>query len=217
MIGLLTVGLVNVDKSTFCQKVNLWQWVRIIFKKQASITLHILNLKHLDVKIILTKIKTQNPNLKAKSCRLIANNSFLLFCAPFPSGAQSHRSTRSRLRPALRTPSENWPPNKEQLQPVEEELRPSFLQLHTDATSLIDLSRLSSWLKLLRTQAFITRFVYNIKSRLKKIQPTTGAITAGEYDSAEAELIKRSQIESYKLDIVHPESNERTVPKKRFV
>ena len=113
----------------------------------------------------------------------------------------------------LHTPTENWPPNNEQLQPVKEELRPNFIQLHSHSTSPIDLSRFLSWLKLIRTKAFINRFLSNIKNKLNKTQPITGAITVKEYESAETELIKQSQIECYEFEILQLESDTKKISK----
>ena len=114
----------------------------------------------------------------------------------------------------LRTSIENWPISKEKLLPVREELRPNIMQFHTRATNLIEISKFSSWIKLLRTQAFVNRFVNNTKCKLKKTQPTVGTITAQEYEKAENQLIQHSQNESYEPEIKLPKSNERITCKE---
>ena len=72
-------------------------------QKTVRIALHIPNLKHLEVKIMLAKIEAQNPNLKAKSWRFNARKDYregggeMIFLSIDESEAEKIRKNGNRL------------------------------------------------------------------------------------------------------------------------
>lgn len=93
---------------------------------------------------------------------------------------------------------ENWP---EILDFSPEILEEEFTGVHHTLEPLISFERFSSWDKLLKTAAFIYRFVNIVIANAKKLLKPSGPMTSEEYRSAEAMLIRQVQYSSFPDDI----------------
>ncbi|XP_037042681.1 uncharacterized protein LOC119079015 [Bradysia coprophila] len=91
---------------------------------------------------------------------------------------------------------------------TEEELRPSFVMamrvIHQE--QLIDLNRFSQWNRLVRTQAFVLRFIHNAKN--VKQDRWVGILSQEELIRAENKLYQRAQRDTFLDEILVLKHNE---------
>ncbi|XP_062698444.1 uncharacterized protein LOC134284139 [Aedes albopictus] len=94
----------------------------------------------------------------------------------------------------LRKPTDQWPICRQRIGSTSEELRPHLL-LHVKVSeSVIDAHRFSDWRKLLRSTAYILRFVCNCRvSCAQKKDRTTGPLQHQELCDAENYLHRKAQ------------------------
>ncbi|XP_055918535.1 uncharacterized protein LOC129950632 [Eupeodes corollae] len=105
--------------------------------------------------------------------------------------------------PFLMQDENKWPLNLSNLQETAEELKASILFHHTvHNQALIDSKRFSNWQKLVRTQAYISRFIYNTRAIKKKVPKRDQKyITHGEYVESERSLYLQAQLDSFRDEI----------------
>ncbi|XP_062558258.1 uncharacterized protein LOC134223135 [Armigeres subalbatus] len=89
-----------------------------------------------------------------------------------------------------------WPQNNNSMSTGEEAINVSNVH-HTIPSSSIEFQRFSKWERLLRTQAYVTRFIGNIKCLQTRQPRQTGILTQEELKLAERELWKQAQVEVY--------------------
>ncbi|XP_058448717.1 uncharacterized protein LOC131428686 [Malaya genurostris] len=97
-------------------------------------------------------------------------------------------------------PESSWPPLPESLTTTKEELRSCSVHSLPNIPFL-NVDRFSRWEKLLRTQAFIHRFVNNLKCVRARKPRETGILTQRELVEAERSLWKQAQQEFYSMEI----------------
>ncbi|XP_065075304.1 uncharacterized protein LOC135699056 [Ochlerotatus camptorhynchus] len=116
----------------------------------------------------------------------------------------------------LRLPQEAWPKAAESTESTSEDVRPSVL-FHIVVEPVLDFERFSSWKRMLRTTAYVLRFLYNTS---KPEQKLLGPLTQAELLGAEHTILKRIQRESYPdetatLERNKCEPNDNQVPLER--
>lgn len=94
-----------------------------------------------------------------------------------------------------------WPKNKE-IQNIETE---EMMCKHIASVNIhhaeITANRFSSWLKLCRVQAYVLRFIENLKSKIKNSICSVGFLSSRELCRAENTLYRQAQEESYSEEI----------------
>ena len=105
----------------------------------------------------------------------------------------------------LRLPEEEWPQNDPtaDLKEVEKERRKAQVILLTCSPEVIDCKKFSNWRKLVRTSAYVLRFIWNSRARCQakkspevsehQIQLSRGPLTPQELEKAENYWVKQSQ------------------------
>ncbi|XP_058816702.1 uncharacterized protein LOC131679977 [Topomyia yanbarensis] len=97
-------------------------------------------------------------------------------------------------------PESTWPQLPGPLVTTKEELRTCNLH-HILDPALVDVDRFSRWEKLLRTQAFVHRFINNLRSARSGEPSERGLLTQQELVSAERSLWKQAQLEFFQTEI----------------
>lgn len=93
---------------------------------------------------------------------------------------------------------EEWPKDyRAEVMETEEELRPAYVFSHFLTERLINFDNFSRWERLLRSVAYVHRFVSNLKQRHQKESGEDGRLTTLELQEAERTLWKLSQSEVY--------------------
>lgn len=93
---------------------------------------------------------------------------------------------------------DQWPVEKEiNEKEVIEELRPRYAHAINFHHVKYEVDRFSNWSRLLRSQAFLLRFVFNIKAAVNKTDPKYGIFSREEYVKSERILIIQAQMEEY--------------------
>ncbi|XP_055633885.1 uncharacterized protein LOC129774203 [Toxorhynchites rutilus septentrionalis] len=93
----------------------------------------------------------------------------------------------------LRSPAEEWPERMEPLVATAEDARPSVLY-HFAAEPVLDFQRFSSWKRMLRTTAYVLRYLFNIRNPNRRLR---GSLSQPELLNAERTICKLAQRESY--------------------
>ncbi|XP_055634144.1 uncharacterized protein LOC129774432 [Toxorhynchites rutilus septentrionalis] len=93
----------------------------------------------------------------------------------------------------LRSPAEEWPERMEPLVATAEDARPSVLY-HFAAEPVLDFQRFSSWKWMLRTTAYVLRYLFNIRNPNRRLR---GSLSQPELLNAERTIFKLAQRESY--------------------
>ncbi|XP_055623383.1 uncharacterized protein LOC129766811 [Toxorhynchites rutilus septentrionalis] len=96
---------------------------------------------------------------------------------------------------------EDWPPMPTLSGPTKNELRPSFLTVHTASDPAIDVNNYSSWRRLVKITALIHRFATNCRLKHAKTSIQTGPLTVNDLHNAECSLIRIAQLEMYLEEI----------------
>ena len=98
--------------------------------------------------------------------------------------------------------NEHWPSQPCSYQEDVSELKSPQISVTTSTVNatqipnimeLLDASKYSSIVRLLRVTAYVLRFVNNLKKRVQHLEPTVGPLTHDEINSAEMKLIKDIQ------------------------
>ena len=105
----------------------------------------------------------------------------------------------------LRLPEEEWPQESStaDLNEVEKERRKTQAILLTSSPEVIDYKKFSNWRKLVRTSAYVFRFISNLRTRYQakklpetpehQIQLSCGPLAPQELEKAEKYWVKKSQ------------------------
>lgn len=93
-------------------------------------------------------------------------------------------------------PEAEWPQKQKHII-TSTELISSHHAHHVASESLIEANRFHKWERLLRTQAYVCRFINNVRCRKSGESPETGIFTRDELIRAEQELWKQAQAEAY--------------------
>ncbi|XP_055618971.1 uncharacterized protein LOC129764162 [Toxorhynchites rutilus septentrionalis] len=104
--------------------------------------------------------------------------------------------------PFLWKPEEKWPKQKKCIESTDEELRACYM--HHEVQNLqnpITLARFSKWTRLLRTTAYVIRFVDRLKRQESGRKNGTN-LTQEELHAAEVLLWKLAQSEAYRDEVV---------------
>lgn len=116
----------------------------------------------------------------------------------------------------LNSPPDKWP---QEVQPKEftmEELKTQFINVHTQAQeNVFQFKDTSSWKRLLRSTAFVFRFIHNIKLRNSEGARTVGPLLKEELQLAENALVREAQADVYQEEIAYLTANrfvERSSP-----
>ncbi|KAG4074889.1 hypothetical protein HA402_009314 [Bradysia odoriphaga] len=117
--------------------------------------------------------------------------------------------------PFLYNDENNWASRIEQFS-TEEELRPCFVLSirEIQREQLIDLERFSQWSRLVRTQAYVLRFIGNI--RRNKQNRIVEVLTQEELREAENQLFRRAQRDVFLDEILLLKRNESAETPKEF-
>lgn len=91
---------------------------------------------------------------------------------------------------------DEWP-RKQRTTSTNDELIGNFNVHLVMSTSLIEFTRFSKWERLLRTQAYVLRFISNLGCRKTGKSKVTGILNQEELKQAERELWKQAQSEAY--------------------
>ena len=97
----------------------------------------------------------------------------------------------------LHSSESEWPIDKIKLHTPTEELKPNYLQIHLNHENLIDTSRFSKWTRMVRTQAFVNRFIKNIKLKMAGEPLDYDTFSVEEYFKAESNIFKQAQGEMF--------------------
>ena len=105
----------------------------------------------------------------------------------------------------LQLPEEEWPQENStaDLNEVEKERRKTHAILLTSSPEVIDCKKFSNWRKLVRTSAYVFRFIWNLRTRCqakklpetpkKQMQVSHGPLAPQELEKAEKYWVKESQ------------------------
>ncbi|XP_055633828.1 uncharacterized protein LOC129774158 [Toxorhynchites rutilus septentrionalis] len=133
-------------------------------------------------------------------------------------GPNCKPDSRWMCGPAFIYQEENdWPTNKvTTASRAEEELRAAYVCSHFISVPLVDVSRFSKYERLLRSMAYVYRFVGKLLQRIEK-QPKNGEVnvTSEELLRAERSLWRLAQSESYPDEIATLNQNARVGPEKQ--
>ncbi|XP_055527534.1 uncharacterized protein LOC129720124 [Wyeomyia smithii] len=103
-----------------------------------------------------------------------------------------------------------WPQNASNVINIE----PLMIHQHTISFQLVELRRFSRWERLLHTQAYVLRFIDNIRRKQRKESIERGNLLQDELIRAENILLKQSQAEMFSDEIALLESSKGP-PEKR--
>lgn len=98
-----------------------------------------------------------------------------------------------------------------------EELRP--LHIHTQTISLpctANEDRINSWIRLIRTQAIVYRYLDALKFMVQKLPKPSGPITAAEYRRAESCLFRKAQMDKFSYEIATLRGNANLSPQDQI-
>ncbi|XP_065084677.1 uncharacterized protein LOC135706922 [Ochlerotatus camptorhynchus] len=116
-------------------------------------------------------------------------------------------------------PESEWPGDGGDQGSTTEEIRLSVLR-HTITEPLVCFQRFSKWKRLLRTVAYVHRFVVNLHKRINRTETELGPLTQKELNRAESIIYRHVQQQAYPDEIQlvcssNPEAQpwERTLPK----
>lgn len=103
----------------------------------------------------------------------------------------------------LQRSEEYWPKHIWDLEGAvsEEEIKGSFIHSTVPTVGMLDVSRFSNWLRLVRSQAFVLRFVHNSQTK-EKSKKNAGPFTSTEIRCAEEYLFKVAQINCYPGEVM---------------
>lgn len=92
-----------------------------------------------------------------------------------------------------------WPEDVKDISESSEEL----VNLQATESTIIDYTRFSKWKKLLRTMAYVVRFISNTRTNINCQVKQKGILTSEELQQAETVVLKSAQQDAYNSDIRH--------------
>ncbi|XP_062703946.1 uncharacterized protein LOC134286352 [Aedes albopictus] len=99
--------------------------------------------------------------------------------------------------PFLYLPEDHWPQSSRPSSTTDLELRPSAMSHFVAPDPIVRVIDFSSWGRLVRIVAYVQRFSNNCKLKRLRISYMVGPLSGQEMKSAEAYLIRQTQLESY--------------------
>lgn len=99
----------------------------------------------------------------------------------------------------LYLPRDQWPERK--CNTEQEVNNTSLIGFHDKDEPLIDFQRFSKYKKLLRTVAFVLRYIDNLKCRVKNMERRSGPVSSGELKKAEIIVIQQVQMSYFAQEI----------------